>query len=287
MDVASRRNCRPPLDCGPIVILLCGLSVFTGVAKAVDFDVNVKAPMVKAAPELKSLVENYSADFTRSAAAPPIEMVTDKTLFLKSFELKWLLTRAVDDRLPLDDLSAVGVVKRADGAVEIDLNAFPQWSSFTDALVALMPTMNFAATGPLLINRGFRESDLVTIKTYLATHDLRAATASNTLPVALSFSRMVKKRDKVKLPVGKDLVYSFIYQREKAEAMAQREWAEGLLRTLDAQRVRVLHSYFDEMKRTSVWGPSDTEAGITDLLAVMRLPDYEQRAIAGAKGVTP
>jgi hypothetical protein len=125
------------------------------VAKAADFDVNVKAPMVKAAPELKSLAETYSADFTRLAAASPVETVTNKALFLKQFELKWLLTRAVDERLPVDDLAAVGLVKREDGGVEVNLNAFPQWNSFTDALVALMPTMNFDVTGPLLINRGF------------------------------------------------------------------------------------------------------------------------------------
>jgi hypothetical protein len=287
MDVASRRNRRPPLDYGPIAILLCALSAFTGVAKAVDFDVSVKAPMVKAAPELKSLAENYSADFARLAAASPLEMVTNKTLFLKRFELKWLLTRAVDERLPLDELAAIGLVKREDGGLEVDLNAFPQWNSFTDALVALMPAMNLEVTGPLLINRGFRESDVVAIRTYLANHDLRAAAAANTLPVALSFSKLVKKHDKLKLGVGKDLVYSFLYQREKAEAMAQRDWAEGLLRTLDAQRVRILHSFFDEMTHSSVLGPNDAEAGVAGVLALMRLPDYEQRAIADAKGVTP
>jgi hypothetical protein len=69
--------------------------------------------------------------------------------------------------------------------------------------------------------------------------------------------------------------------------MAQRDWAEGLLRTLDAQRIRVLHSFFDEMTRTSSWAPNDAEAGIAGVLALMRLPDYEQRAIADAKGVTP
>jgi hypothetical protein len=215
------------------------------------------------------------------------DTVTNKALFLEHFDLEWQLNRAVDDRLPLDDLSAIGLVKREDGSIQVDLKSFPQWASFTDTLVALMPTMNFDVVGPLLVNRGFRETDLSALRNYLATHDVKAATAAKTLPLAIGFSRLVKKYDKLKLPVGKDLVYSFLYQREKAEALAKRDWAEGLLRVLDAQRVRVLQSYFGEMSSVTVWAPSDTVAGVADLLAVMRLPDYEQRATAEARGVTP
>jgi hypothetical protein len=164
---------------------------------------------------------------------------------------------------------------------------YPQWASFTDALVAMMPTMNFEVAGPLLINRGFRETDVAALRDYVATNDLKKVAAAKTLPIAISFSRLVKKYDATKRPVSKDLVFSFIYQREKNEAESKRAWAEGLLRVLDAQRVRVLHSYFDEMTRSVVWGPSNTEAGVADLLALMRLPDYEKRAIAAAKGVEP
>jgi hypothetical protein len=288
MHVASNQRGRPKRPrhgpvAGAFVVLLAGLA---GFAQAVDFNEQLRAPQVKGAPELKTRADSLSATFARLAASPG-EMVTNKGLFLERFELKWLVTRAVDDRLPLDDLSAVGFVKREDGSIEIDLNAFPQWASFTDTLVAMMPTMNFDIAGPLLINRGFRESDITAIKNYLATHDLQVAIASKRLPVAIGFSRLVKKYDRLKLAVSRDLVYSFIYQSEKTDALTQREWAEGLLQVLDAQRTRVLHSFFDEMTRVSIWVPSDTEAGVAGVLALMRLPDYEQRAIAEAKGVTP
>lgn len=289
MHVASNQRGRPkrprrgPVT-GAFMVLLAGLA---GFAQAVDFNEKLKAPMVMGAPQLKTMAEGYSANFARLAAASPTEMVNNKGLFLERFELKWLVTRAVDDRLPLEGLSAIGFVKRENGSVEIDLNAFPQWASFSDALVAMMPTMDYDLTGALLINRGFRESDIAAVRNYLATHDLKLAIAAKTLPIAISFSRLIKKHDGLKLAVSRDLVYSFIYQREKAEAMTQREWAEGLLQVLDAQRVRVLHSYFDEMTRFSIWVPSDTEAGVAGVLALVRLPDYEQRAIAEAKGVTP
>ena len=289
MHVASNQRGRPkrprrgPVT-GAFMVLLAGLA---GFAQAVDFNEKLKAPMVMGAPQLKTMAEGYSANFARLAAASPTEMVNNKGLFLERFELKWLVTRAVDDRLPLEGLSAIGFVKRENGSVEIDLNAFPQWASFSDVLVAMMPTMDYDLTGALLINRGFRESDIAAVRNYLATHDLKLAIAAKTLPIAISFSRLIKKHDGLKLAVSRDLVYSFIYQREKAEAMTQREWAEGLLQVLDAQRVRVLHSYFDEMTRFSIWVPSDTEAGVAGVLALVRLPDYEQRAIAEAKGVTP
>jgi hypothetical protein len=152
--------------------------------------------------------------------------------------------------------------------------------------------MNLDAAGPLLISRGFRESDIAAVRNYVETHDLKAATSARTLPIAISFSKVVKKYDKIRRPVGKDLVFAFLYQRDKVGAEARRAWSEGLIHVLDDQRVRVLHSYFAEMESTGSWAASDADAGIASLLATMRLPDFEQRAIAeskgsAAKGATP
>jgi hypothetical protein len=151
----------------------------------------------------------------------------------------------------------------------------------------LLPTMNLEGLGPLLMNRGFRESDVAALGNYIATHDLKAAAYAKTLPMAISFSKLVKKYDKLKIPVSNRLVFSFLYQRSKAEALTQLEWAQGLLGVLDAQRVRVLHSYLSELKGQSLWAPDDVETGVPALLALMRLPDYEQRATAEARGATP
>lgn len=263
------------------------LATLAGLAQAAEFDEKLRAPLVKSAPALKASAESYSQQFARLSAASPTTLVTNKELFLEHFDLEWQFTRAVDDRLPLEDVSAIGLVKRDDGSIEIDLNAFPQWGSFSDVLAAMMPNMNFEIAGPLLLNRGFRETDVQAVENYLATHDLNAAIAAKTLPISIGFSRFVKKSDNLKRPLTKDLVYSFIYQRKKAEAEAQRAWAEGLLLTLDAQRVRVLHSYFEEMRGKVFWAPSDTKAGVAGLLALVRLPDYEERVAAEARGVTP
>lgn len=267
--------------------LCLALAAFAGSAQAVEFDEKLKAPMAKGAPELKTMAENYSATFARLDGASPAESVTNRSLFLDYFDLKWQLTRALDEKRSLQDLSSVGLIKQADGSISIDLGEYPQWDPFVAKLASLLPAMNIDSAGPLLINRGFRESDLVALKHYIATHDLKAAAKAKTLPVALSFSKVVKKLDKMKRPITNDLVFSFIYQRNKVEALVEREWAEGLLKVLDAQRVRVLHSYFSEMKGKANWAGDDVDAGVAGLLALMRLPDYEQRATADANGVAP
>jgi hypothetical protein len=194
-------------------------------------------------------------------------MVRNKKLFLEHFDLEWQLKRALDDKRPMEDLSAVGLVQDANGAFRIDFNAYPQWQPFSETLASMMPVLSMDAAAPLFINRGFRESDVAAIRKYIETHDIQAAASARTLPIAISFSKVVKKYDKIKRPVNNDLVFSYIYQRNKADAEARREWSEGLIQLLDDQRVRVLHSYFAEMKSSGVWSASDTEAGVAGLLA--------------------
>ncbi len=279
-------RCRPQRGAvaAGLLVLLAG---FAGLAQAIEFDERLKAPLAKGAPELKSMAENYSATFARLREVSPAEMVTNRKLFLDHFDLEWQLNRALEDKRPLGDLSAIGLVSHEGGGIKIDYNAFPQWRPFSETLASMMPVMDLNTAGPLLIARGFRESDVEAVRNYLATHDLKAASSARTLPIALSFSKVVKKYDKIKRPVGKDLVFSFIYQRNKAEAEVRRAWAEGLIGVLDDQRVRVLHSYFAEMQSFGYFSASDAEAGVAGLLAVMRLPDYEQRASAEARGTTP
>ena len=263
------------------------LAAFAGIAQAVDFDEKLKAPQAKGAAEIKALAENYSTTFARLDAASPAASVTDRSLYMDFFELKWQINRALDEKKPLQDLSAVGLVKREDGSLSIDLGANPQWDPLTQKLSTLLPSMDLKTLGPMLINRGFRESDLVTLENYLATNDLKASMKAKTLPMAISFSRVVKKYEKLKLPVSRGLVFSYLYQRSKAEAQEEQRWAEGLLNALDAQRARILQSYFSEMKGQAVWAASDVDTGVATLLSTMRLRDFEQRATEEARGVAP
>jgi len=285
MQVTSYQCHRQRLRRGPLAAgLLLWFASIAGVAQAVEFDEKLKAPMAKGAAELKSMGESYSASFARLSNVSPAAVVTNKALFLEHFDLEWQIKRALEDKRPMEDLSAIGLVKDESGSLRIDFNASPQWQPFPEILASMMPIISLDTAGPLLVNRGFRESDVAAIRSYIETHDVEAAASARTLPIAISFSKVVKKYDKIKRPVSNDLVFSYIYQRNKADAEARREWSEGLIHVLDDQRVRVLHSYFAEVKSTGVWSASDTEAGIAGLLALLRLPDFEQRAIAESRG---
>jgi len=262
------------------------LAGFASGAQAVEFDERVQAPMARGAAELKTQAENYTASFASLSAASPMQAVSSKVLAQEHFELKWQLQRTIDAQRPMEELSALGLEKVSNG-YRIDLNAFPQWNPPFEFLAVLMPSLSLDDLGPLLIARGFRDSDVAALRSYMETHDLDAAISAQTVPLAISFSKIVKKYDKIKRPVGTDQVLAFIYQRSRIEAEAQRAWSEGLLRTLDDQRVRILLSYFAEMESVRHWSPDNVEAGVAGQLALMRLPDYEQRVRAEASGVTP
>lgn len=268
-------------------VLALLLASFAGMSQAVEFNEKLKAPQAKSNAALKSEVESFASTYKRLKETTPAELVNSDALSRDIFEIKWQLTRAVDERRPIGELAEFGVQPRGDGAYEIDDNAFPFWRTFDEILGLMLPTANLDIVGAQLIDRGFRDTDVAAVKEYVARHDPAAMAAAATLPMAISFSRMVKKYDKIKRPAGKDLVLSYIYQRNKADAQARRAWAAGLLNLLDAQRVRILHSYLSETTGTTYLAPSDTDAGVAAMLADMRLPDYEQRVTAAAKGATP
>ena len=132
---------------GPVAAgLLLWLASIAGVAQADGFDEKLKAPMAMGATEIKSRAQSYSASFARLRELSPAEQVTNKALFLEHFDLEWQINRALEDKRPLEDLSALGLVKHEDG-YRIDYNAFPQWQPFPETLSSLVPTLNMDCRG--------------------------------------------------------------------------------------------------------------------------------------------
>jgi hypothetical protein len=206
---------------------------------------------------------------------------------MERFDLGWQLQRAIDAKRPLGDLSDAGFVSRGDGSYAIDYEAHPEWHRLDEAIAGWLPQVDWTALGAELRARGFRDADVAALKTYVQSNDLRRISAQKTLPMTINFSRVVRKLDRVKRPVPDGLVMSYLYQRSRADAEATRDWVQGLLQTLDAQRTRILLSYFDEMTFTGVIAPDDQRAGIDEQLRLVRLPDFEQLAITEAKEGTP
>lgn len=277
------RFARPPFAAAVVAMF----ASVVGIANAVEFDEKMKAPQAKDAAELRSRAHDFSQRAALARLGGAAAVVRDRNLSAARFDVEWQLHRSIDAKQPIGDLSGEGIVDRGDGTYGVDLAAYPQWNDPAEQLAGLLPALSPAGLAAELSRRGMSAGDIGKLRDYLASHDVKAAAAAAALPVSLSFSRVVKKYDKIKMPVPDSLVFAYIYQRERAAAEARRAWAEGVVDALQPEGLRVLESYFDEMKSTAVWAPSDSRAGIDGTLANLRLPDFDQKATAEAKGVMP
>jgi hypothetical protein len=270
-----------------MALLLAMLANFAGSAAAVEFNEKLKAPMVSDPAALRSQAHSYVTKFKALQISSPLERITNRALAKERHDLIWQIQQAIDAGRPLGDLSALGLVAREDGSYYVDLNANPQWERLEDLLAGWLPQTNWELFGEELMQRGFRPEDVTILRQYVTTHDAQRAGLQRSLPVAVGFSKVVKKYDRIKRPVDDGLVLSYLYQRSAISAESSREWAAGLLAALDEQRARILLAYFSEMQSTAIWAPSDQRAGIDHLVRQMRLPNFEQLAAAEAKGVAP
>jgi hypothetical protein len=253
----------------------------------VEFDEKMKAPQAKDPAELRSRAQTYGGHAAQKQIAGIDALIRDRGLSQERFDVTWDLQRSIDFRRPIGDMSGEGIVDRGDGSYGIDLDANPQWSDPADRLAGLLPVLDRVSLGTEFKRRGMSAAGVGNLHRYLDSHDVTKATGAAALPLAVSFSRVVRKYDKIKRPVPDSLVFSYIYQRELATAEARRQWGVGLLDALGPADTRIVESYLDEMKSTVVWAPSDPRSGIDSLLANLRLPDFEQKAAAEATGVTP
>jgi hypothetical protein len=277
---AAQRPARLPLAAAVVAMF----ASVVGVAHAVEFDEKVKAPLAKNMEQLRLAAHDAGLEASAGSADARAAALRDPAKSRKHFDARWTMLHAVETRAPLGDLSEFGLVPSADGQVRIDLEKYPQWDSFESRIVSMLTTLQLATLGVDLMNRGMHEADVAALKAYVAAHDAAAMSRRAALPVAVSFSRVVRKYDRIKRAVPDELVFNYFYQRDAATLESDRAWTAGLLDSLDPQAARVLLSYFDELETTAVWGPSDYEAGIRSTLANLRLPDFEQRAQAEALG---
>jgi hypothetical protein len=263
------------------MLVLASLAV---TAQAVEFDERLKVPLMKDAGTLRTQAQSFSARFADLKDAGPEQLITNSTLARERFDLAWQIQQAIDVHRPLGDLTTLGFVSRGDGSYSIDLNAFPQWNRLDQQLAGLLPQMNWDVFMRQLVDRGMPPAEVAKLKQYVATHDARASAGEKALPISLSFARIVGKYDKLKQPVPDPVVLSYVYQRARSTADATREWADGLLTSVGAQSARILLSSLGEGQSTSVWAPDNQPAGLADILATVRQPDFEARATAQAKG---
>jgi hypothetical protein len=278
MQVTSNCQGRRRLKWRPLAaVLMLALASVGGIAYAVDFDEKIYSPAMKNAAVFKTQAQNFATKYREISAAMPEQAVTNASLARQQFDLSWQLERAINERRPPAELETMGWVRLDNGGYSIDTRKYPEWRSQGDHIATLFNSKLGEGFYEELLQRGFRPEDVAAFKEYIATHDLKQATHAATVPVALGFQQTVRKFDRAGRPVPDVLVVSYWYQSRRAYTDTSRTWSEGLLKTLDAQRVRVLLSYLSEQESYKSLIPESVSESISGTLASVRSPDFEKQ----------
>jgi hypothetical protein len=275
-----RRLKRPPLA----AVLMLALAGFGGLAQAVEFDEKVKAPMMKSVVEFSTQAKSFAVKYRETRAATPAQLVTNAALTRQQFDLSWQLERTINERRPPGDMDTMGFVSLGDGGYSVDTRKYPEWRSLGDSIATIFNSNFRDGVYGELLQRGFRSEDVEAIKEYIVTHDVKQDTRAASVPIALGFQRLVQKFDKAGKPVPDALVVSYWYQSTRAGFDANRAWSEGLLKTLDNQRVRVLLSYLSEVDSYRSFIPDSVPEEISGTLSSVRSPDFEKRLMSSDGG---
>jgi hypothetical protein len=254
----------------------CGLAQAAGIAQTPGFDERITAPVTKDVAEFKSQARDFVKKHRELRAANPAQSVTDVSLWRQQFDLSWQIERAISERRAPRDLESLGFERRDDGSYHIDTRAHPEWDNESRGIATLLNSGFREGLLQALLERGFRPEDGAAVDAYIAAHDVKKSVHAAKSQVAHDFRRVVQKLDAAGKPVPDSLVVAYWYQSMLAQAEAYRTWTEGLLKVLDAQRVRVLLSYLSEMDSYRTVTPESSSEGIAGTLAAVRSPDFEK-----------
>jgi hypothetical protein len=222
------------------------------------FDERVPAPPALDAIAAKARVREYFDAYERMRSAhgdASVAQLRDRAAYQRWSTLQWQLKRNLDERKPLGDLAEFGLIGQEDGSYSVRLKDYPQWAPLDSLLTVLRDPVVFAAYAAQLQARGFRDQDVQALKAYIEKNNPERAAFAANKPLIETFAAKVQGESHANGDVDRELVMAYVYQRERNWEEAQRAWSIGLLDVLDAQRQRILMSFFRELDITHVFGP--------------------------------
>jgi hypothetical protein len=258
------------------IYLLTMFLALSGVAQAVEFDANLKAPRAVSGLDLKNRLNSVAARISGPGAINALDAVRDRSLARERFDARWMLGTMIDERVPLPELEELGIKAKGDGSYSID-ERLGQWRSLADNLVLLKEANMASGLEAVLLARGFRPDDYVALRTYIDGHDLKREREQRQLALAISTSKMAKKLQKLKR-LDDNFMASYFYQKAWDAAETDRRWASGLLDALEPQAQRILASYFGEMTSTGYIAPTPTADAYKYERDLLLQPDFERQA---------
>ncbi|HKU17264.1 MAG TPA: hypothetical protein VJQ52_22920, partial [Steroidobacteraceae bacterium] len=216
-------------------------------APAAPFDENLKAPRAATSQALRTKLKAHFAAFERKGQEQdPAAFIRDRVTHRQWSDLYFSVKLAMDEGTPLADLAAFGLQAQPDGAYVVDLRKFPQWEPLDSRLYVLRNAEVFQSYVPALLARGFRDEDIKTLRTYLATHDARLATHAAGRQLVDTFAERLVRQQRAGQRPNVQEVLAYRYQKASIKAEAKRQWAVQLLDSLDRQRQRILVSFLQE-----------------------------------------
>jgi hypothetical protein len=231
-----------------------------GSAQAAPFDEKLKTPRAATSQALRTKLAAHFATFQRKQQDPdPAAFIRDRVAYRQWSDLYFAVQLAMDERTPLQDLDAFGLVARPDGTYVVDLHAFPQWEPLDSRLYKLTNPEILESYVPALQARGFRDEDVIALRTYVATHDPRQTLQTEGRQLVDTFAKRVQTQRKAGQRLNLQEVLAYRHQKSSLRAEAERRWAVGLIDGLDLQRQRILVSFLDEFQAELSFGvPNDT-----------------------------
>lgn len=242
------------------------LAIFLAIAvHAAPFDEKSKAPRAATSQALRARFEAHFQAFQRKQQdADPAAFIRDRQAHQQWSDLYFAVKLALDERVPIDDLAAFGLVAQANGSYVVDLRKFPQWEPLDGRLYQLTNPAVFESYEPALRARGFRDSDVTALRTYLATHDPRLRIHAEGRELVDTFAKRLQGRRQAGQPLNLEEVLAYRYQKATLKAELERQWAVALLDALDMQRQRILASFlFDEFESSLMLGTPTEPLGRT------------------------
>jgi hypothetical protein len=229
--------------------------LLAGPTQAAPFDEKLEVPRAATSQALRSKLEAHFATFERKQQeADPAAFIRDKVAHQQWSDAYFAVKLAIDEKIPLKDFGAFGLVAQPNGSYTVDLREHPQWEPLDSRLSLLDDPAIVESYVPVLKARGFRDEDIGTLRTYVATHDPRQAIQANGRELVDSFAKRLQgQRQGAQHPNLRE-VLAFRYQKESLKAEAGRQWALGLLDVFDRQRQRILVSFLDEFQSQLTFG---------------------------------
>lgn len=248
-----------------------------GAAQAVEFDEQLKVPRAVSATDLRTKIETLSAKVSGPGAVTALEALRDRALARERFDTQWMLGQMVDARVPLTELTSLGFSVKEDGSLSIDTRAHPEWRPLESNLQLLTAARLVEGLERELTMRGLPAADYLKLREYVSGHDLARARAESKLSIMLSASRKAKKLEKLRR-LDDRFFASLSYQRARAVAEVERQWALGLLDALSLQGQRVIASFVSEGASNTSFTPESTSEAYRHERELLLRPDFEKLA---------